>query len=519
MAETPRQFRTVAVIDIGTSAIRLVVAEVGPKNEIRYLENLQRPVRFGRDVFSGGRLTSAAIREGIDILKDFKTVIDGYGVTGVEAIASSAVREAVNRDNFIDQVFVRTGIDVEVIEGAEENRLELIAVQHALDGKVDLDKKNCLILEIGSGSTEMMILNQGRVEITRTLSLGSMRLPEQAIPGKTDPATLQRVLKRSIHDVVVHAAHEYSFNQVDTFIALGGDMRFAAQQLTQTIDDRYAVLDKKGLLDFVAQLVKKYPEEIANEYGVPLVQAETLIPALLGYANFLAETNATSVIVPMVSIRDGILVEQAQLLSGYKRTDVARQVINSARHLAQRYHYDKPHVACVSSLALKLFDVLREDHGMGTKGRLLLEAAAVLHDIGTYISPSAHHKHSSYLVGAADIFGLRKTDKLIVSNIVRYHRRAVPRMTHVEYMSLPKYDRAVVSKLAAILRVADALDHSHQQKIKDFELERQRESYVLWIGDDVGDISVERASLKDKGEMFAEVFGAPIQLKQRRSTR
>jgi exopolyphosphatase/guanosine-5'-triphosphate,3'-diphosphate pyrophosphatase len=247
---------------------------------------------------------------------------------------------------------------------------------------------------------------------------------------------------------------------------------------------------------------------------MPYADAEALYPALLFYANFLSETKAEGVIVPMVTIRDGLLIELAQMFSGYKRTDVSRQVINSARHLGKKYDYSEPHALCVASLSLKLFDLLKEDHGLGPKERLLLEVSAILHDIGMFISVSGHHKHSSYLVDAADIFGIRKADKNIISNVVRYHRRATPQPTHVSYMSLPKTDRAIASKLAAILRVADSLDRSHQQKIRNFTLERAGGTYHLWVDEEVGDVSIERDGLLKKADMFTDVFGAPIILKQ-----
>ncbi|MSR77200.1 MAG: HD domain-containing protein [Candidatus Omnitrophica bacterium] len=514
MKDSEVQKQTIAVIDIGASAIRMIIAEVGQKGEINYLENLHKPVRFGKEVFTHGMISSASMREGIGILKDFKSVIDTYGVKTIQAIATSAVREAMNRDNFIDQVYVRTGIDVEVIEGPEENRLELIAVEHALGGKVDLEKKNCLIIEVGSGSTEMIILNQGQVEITRTLSLGSIRLPEQAVAGKTDPAVMQRVLKRNVHEVVTYAAKEYNFDQVDTFIALGADMRFTSHQLVEGIKDSFVILDKKAFVGFLNKISKMTPEEIATQYGISYTQAETLFPSLLVYSNFMNETKTESIIVPMTSIRDGLLIEMAQMLSGNKRTDVSKQVVNSTRHLGEKYKYDKAHALHVASTSLKLFDALKQDHGMGSRERLLLEVSAIVHDIGSYIAPTSHHKHSSYLVEAAEIFGLRKSDKNIVANVVRYHRGTSPRATHVPYMSLPKSDRAVVSKLAAILRVADALDHTHQQKIRNFTMDRQEDAYTLWVPEETGDITVERDSLQEKGGMFSDVYGAPIQLKQ-----
>ncbi len=510
--EDPKQ--TVAVIDIGTIAIRMVIAEVGAQNEIRYLEQLQKPVRFGKDVFQTGRLSSVAMRQGVNILRGFKSVIDTYGIKKIHAIATSAVREAQNRDNFIDQIYVRAGIEVEILEGPEENRLELIAVEHALEGKIDLAKKNCLIVEVGSGSTEMILMDQGQVSVTRTLTIGSVRLPEQGLAGKGDTGYIQRVLKKSIRDIAQNVAREVRMEQIDTFIALGGDMRFVSQQLLPETSGRFTVLGKKEFVNFVGKVGKMTSDEIAVQYALDYGHAESLYPALLFYLNFLNETKAEEIIIPKLSIRDGLLLEMAQLFSGYKRTDVSRQVLNSAHHLGAKFKYDKAHAVCVASLALKLFDLLSEDHGMRSRERLLLEVSGILHDIGTYVSPSSHHKHSSYLVDAAEIFGLRRTDKSIVANVVRYHRRIPPRETHVPYMSLAKSDRATVSKLASILRIADALDTAHQQKIRSFTLERSEDSYAIWVPKEIGDISLERESLRRKGDMFADVFGAPIDLKQ-----
>ena len=287
MAETEAPKQIVAVIDIGTIAMRMVIAEVGAKNDIRYLEQLQKPVSFGKDVFKTGRLSSAAMRQGVSILQGFKTVIDAYGIKKIQAIATSAVREAQNRENFIDQIYVRVGIEVEILDGPEENRLELIAVEHALEGKIDLEKKNCLIVEIGSGSTEMIIMDQGQVSVTRTLPIGSVRLPEQVLGGKGDPGLIQRVLKRSIREIAQHVAREVKMEPIDTFIALGGDMRFVSQQLLPETPDRFTLLGKKEFVNFVAQIGKMTPEEIAGKYTLDYGHAESLYPALLFYLNFL----------------------------------------------------------------------------------------------------------------------------------------------------------------------------------------------------------------------------------------
>lgn len=510
----PSQKQIVAVIDIGSSAIRMVVAELGPKTEIRRLENLQKPVAFGKDVFSTGRISRPVMREGLTILKNYKNIIDSYGITTVHAIATSAVRDAVNRESFIDQAFVRAGIDVEIIEGPEENRLELLAVEHAFGDKYEYQSKKCLIIEVGSGSLEIIVLNQGEVGLTRTISLGTSRLPEQLVPGKSSVDIFKRVIKRTVREISQHLCREYDLKQIDTFIALGGDMRFAAKQLSPSGSEEFTILSKKSFVDFSAGVSKIPVEDLVEKFSLSYSEAETLYPALLFYGNFMEETGAKELVVPITNIRDGLLIELSQFFSGLKRTDVSKQVISSARQMGKKYQYDEPHSLCVASLAIKLFDLLKQEHGLGTRERLLLEVSAILHDIGMFISSTAYHKHSSYLVDSAEIFGLRKSDKNIVSNVVRYHRRSLPMPSHEPYMSLPRMDRVVVSKLAAILRVAGALDKSRQQKIKTFHMEKQDDVYTIWIPEEVGDFTVERDSLTKRGNMFAEVFGVTIDLKQ-----
>jgi exopolyphosphatase/guanosine-5'-triphosphate,3'-diphosphate pyrophosphatase len=163
----------------------------------------------------------------------------------------------------------------------------------------------------------------------------------------------------------------------------------------------------------------------------------------------------------------------------------------------------------VAEHALFMFDHLRESHGMGRRERLLLEAAAYLHDVGNFIRTSGHQKHSEYIVLNSEIFGLQRDELTIVANLVRYHRKASPSPSHSNYMSLPREDRAVVLKLSAILRVADALDRGHTQRLKLVELGIKEDHLVLQT-DSQGDLSLERLSLAEKGDMFEDVFGLKV---------
>jgi exopolyphosphatase/guanosine-5'-triphosphate,3'-diphosphate pyrophosphatase len=509
---------SVAVIDIGSSAIRMLIAEIDTKGSIRHLENLQKPIGFGRDVFASGTISTKTMRQAVEILKNYRVLMNDYGVKKYQAVATSAVRDALNRDSFIDQAFVRAGMDIELLEATEESRLELIAVETALAGKVALDQKRCLIVEAGSGSTEMIVLNAGGVEINRNFALGSMRLPEDTVLGSVDIQTLSRLIKRAVRRICAGEDRDCHFQDLGTFICLGGDMRKAAPLVGADLSNQtYAVLDKKEFTAYLKAISKKPAEEVAKENKMALDEAESYQSAILLYGAFLSETGAEEIIVPMMSIRDAILQEMAQMLSGYKRTDLSKQVLNSARHLGEKFGYDKAGAACVASLAIRMFDALQKDHGLGTRGRLLLEVAALLHGIGAYVAIAGYHKHSSYLIQASDLFGLRKSDKTIVSAVVRYHRKTAPKASHVDYMSLNRNDRAMVSKLAAILRVACALNESSQQLIKGLDIEAGDESYTIWVPADAGDLTLETEAVRRRGDLFLEVFGAPIFLKQKKT--
>jgi len=503
----------VAVIDIGSSAIRMAVAEVGPAGA-RTLENLSKPVSLGQDVFTSGRISSETMRECLAILANYREVITGYGAKQVHAIATSAVRDAANRDNFVDKIFIRAGIDVEVIEGMEENRLLLMAVESALEKTLDFRQVNALVIEVGAGTTEITLLNRDKVELSRSLPLGSVRLPQNLTTTRLEPAAIQRILKRHLRTILEDLSRELKLSDIDTFIAAGGDMRAVARETAGEDGAPRSRVPRKDFLELVKNLGKASPEEIARKLSLPYTEAETLYPSLLIYSIFLAETKAEDIIVPLASIRDGVLLEVGQMMSGARRSEISRQVLNSAKSLGKKYRYDEAHALNVAALSLRIYDELQKEHGLGPTERKLLEIAALLHDIGIYVSPSSHHKHSMYLVEAAEIFGLRKSHKDIVANIVRYHRRSLPKPTHIAYMSLPRADRTIVAKLASILRVADALDNSHQQRIKDLKVERRDDAYLLLVPEEAGDLSLERQSLYAKSDFFADIYGYPITIRQ-----
>jgi exopolyphosphatase/guanosine-5'-triphosphate,3'-diphosphate pyrophosphatase len=254
-------------------------------------------------------------------------------------------------------------------------------------------------------------------------------------------------------------------------------------------------------------------EELSKKHGLTFAEAETLNPALLVYQALLHRMRAERMIVSHISMRDGLLLELAQQVTGQEDASLVSGIVHSALSLAEKYRADLDHAQSVADIALRLFDALQADHGLGPRYRLLLRVAALVHEVGGFVSNRSHHKHSEYLIANSEIFGLSRAEIAVVAQIARYHRRSAPRAAHLNYMALPRESRVIVNKLAAILRVADALARGPARKMRDLRIERQDDDLLL-SAPAAEDLSLERHSLAVKGDLFEEVFGMKVRLEE-----
>ncbi len=504
--------KTEAVIEIGSTGIRALVANVSGDGGYEVLERAGKPVALGRDVFMTGLVSRESTRECIAVLRGFRELLRTYGVEpgATRVIATSALREAENRDAFVDRVAMRTGFRVDVIEAIEESHYMYLAVQRALGGDARFfSRTNSIIIEVGGGSTELMLLRRGKIVAAHSLRLGTIRVDEQSKAAMGSSGYLMRFLADSVRTSCDSLEDDLPLAGVRSFIVIGNDARFAARVAGSESRLDYTIVPRDAFLALVDRLKGLSVDNIVSEFRVPYSDAEALIPGLVITALFLERTGAEELVVPLVSLRDGLLIAMSGGAGSDIEAELHKQVVASVIGLGRRYHFDEHHAIHVAEHALFMFDHLKESHGMGRRERLLLEAAAYLHDIGNFIRTSGHQKHSEYIVLNSEIFGLQRDELTIVANLVRYHRKASPSPSHANYMSLPREDRAVVLKLSAILRVADALDRGHTQRLKLVELGIKEDHLVLQT-DSQGDLSLERLSLAEKGDMFEDVFGLKV---------
>jgi len=503
--------RISAVIDIGSSAIRLLIAEY-TNDKWRRLDSMEKRTTLGHDVFDDGEINRKSMLDCLKILSLFKEVLTSWKINSndVQAIGTSALREASNRDVFIDRVFLRTGFKVRVIEGVEANQLTYTAVQDAMSSSWSkFNQANSLVVEVSGGSTEIMLLHRGSIVSSHSLHMGTIRIAQQL----KDFHSSNELLTTVIHDNITNTADifegEFSLKKTRHFVALGSEMRFLASKIGVLHKSLWKI-SKEDFCSFIQQLHSQSPNQISSSQFNTLNNAATLLPALAVYESLLNRTAARFILVPDVSIRDGLLIA----LGGkgkVARQKLKTQVLASALNLGRKYHFDEAHARQVSALSLQLFDSLKKAHALGEKHKMLLEVAATLHDMGTFINQSAHHKHSAYIINNSEIFGLNTDDIDIVSHTVRYHRKSLPNDAHLEFKALSTKARVIVMKLAAILRVADSLDAGHAGRTHICKIQYDENIFKIFT-DDTLDKSLERISLSRKQDLFEEVYGMEIKL-------
>ena len=510
--------RQVAVIDIGTSSVRMAVAEINAAGHVRQLETLAQAVNLGKDTFIRSAISKSTIEECVEVLKSYRRILKEYQIENpaqVRVVATSAVREASNRLAFIDRIYIATGFQVEPLDEAEVIRITFLGIQPFLLSDPKLAASRTLVTEVGGGSTELLLMKGADVVYSHTYRLGSLRLRETLEALRAPTLKVRNIMETHIHRTVEEIAEHVSRDGPLEMIAMGGDVRFAVRQLEPEWDGRsLARLKLKALEDFTNKILGLSEDRHVRKYRLSYPEAETLGAALLAYVLLAKELQLSDVLVTNVNLRDGLLTEMAVSESWSK--EFSDQIIRSAIDLGRKFEYDEAHATHVAQLCASLFHQLREEHQLSSRYEVILRIAALLHEIGLFVSNRSYHKHSLYLIRNSELFGLGKKDLLLAALVARYHRRASPQPTHEGYATLDRDERVAVAKMAAMLRIADALDESRSQRIHEATVEREKDRLIISIPM-VEDLSLENLALKQNGLLFEETFGMPVQLRVSRA--
>jgi exopolyphosphatase/guanosine-5'-triphosphate,3'-diphosphate pyrophosphatase len=492
----------IAAIDAGSNAVRLSVARAYSALDIEPLHSERYSLRLGEGVFLRHRFSEETLQKGVKAFGHFREVMDEYGVTRYRAVGTSASREARNRELFLRTIKQRTGVRLEVISAGEESRLGREAVLAALGPEAT---PRCIV-DLGGGSLEVSILRDHVVEHAAQLPAGTVRLMTTlGIPGVIQPAQAEQV-RRYVRALLESKLPARPNVGESIAVALGGNAETLANVAPGPRQHGLPTLELTLLRERLADILHRDLRDRMKAYAVRRDRADVMGIAAITLITLGRYLNIRSFSIPSVGIREALLLEIAREAFSRKEPhrydSAARQLLAGARSFARRLGYDQQHAEHVRELSLLLFDQLQPVHHLPAQSRVLLEAGALLHDVGHMISHRGHHKHGEYLAMNGDMPGLQGRDRAIVASLVRYHnRKSEPAGHHVAYSSLNNNDKRIARRLAAILRIAEALDHSHRQRVTNLHASFQSGAAALHVtarGDAAED-------LRDAG-MGAELF-------------
>jgi exopolyphosphatase/guanosine-5'-triphosphate,3'-diphosphate pyrophosphatase len=486
-----------AAIDIGSNALRLRIVDVDPPaigpdgprfTAFRDVFVDRAPVRLGHDVFTRGFIEPGVIGAACEALRRFRAAMDGAKVDRYRAVATSAAREAQNGDLFVERAEREAGVHVEVIEGTEEARL----VQLAVAERIDVRGKTALLVDIGGGSTELTLMSgkggdRTIASFTRSLPVGTVRLVEAFLEGRgpiddEHRSLLDEYVGRSFGEAVPEIL-QLTGGDVDLVIGTGGNIETLADlcPVPGAFSEGRAI-EVSGVERLLDELCARSVDERAARYALRPDRADTIVPAATILARVARAFGRDAVSAPGVGLKEGVLVDIARRHFVPEDFPAEAAALNDAcLRLGRRYHFDEAHGTLVARLAVRLFDDLGARHRLGPRDRILLHAASLLHDIGDFIRYEGHHKHSYYLIANSDVMGVTPAERAIMANVARYHRKSAPQLDHDNFRALSREDRGKVKAMAAILRVADALDREHRGKVGDVAGRLEGDTLILEV--------------------------------------
>ncbi len=512
-----------AVIEIGSTGIRLLVAEIvttkdsennSTQKKRNILDRSEVPLGIGRDVFTKGSISRETLLSCLRILNRFGEQLSTWGISRQETtvIGTSAVRSANNRDPFVDRIKIKTGFTVRVIDGIEENRLMYVAVRECLkDKNLLLEEKNSIILEITGASTEIMLMEKGHMVGAHSLRLGTILIDEKIRTASGSNQDLRQYVEEYIQNTKISLKTEINLHDVYQFIALGGDLKVAALFTGRAISPFLWQIDRKDFENLVEEVQRYTLEECIAHFKLSQNDAQTFQISLLAYQKFVALTNVKSILVPDTSLREGVILSQMSGDNPALSKEFNEQIVTSACTLLKKYQGDEKHAFYVAKLSLMIYDCMKDEMDASPHTRLLLEVSAILHDIGMLIRAKDHNLHSKYIIENSEIFGLTKDDLKIVASIAKFHRSALQPQEDAEVHLMARSDRMCILKLSAILRISDALDRSHQQKFQNITFKIEKDTLTIRTNSHSA-LNLEQLAVQEKGDLFENVFGYKILL-------
>ncbi len=504
----PAPERRIAAIDIGTNSIHMIVAELHRGGGYRVVDKEKEMVQLGLSSLGGAPLSDEAVERGVAAIAHMAEVARGWKAEEIIAVATSAVREAPNRREFIKRVKDAADVRVKVISGEEEADYIYRAVRAA----VELDAGSTMLcIDIGGGSVELVVGTAREIYFTASEPLGSLRLA-QRFHLEEAPSPLEiEACRRYTADHLRKAAKRINILGFDLCVGTSGTIQaltnLAAPGGDGATQPPLRTLRHEALQETLAALCRSTLRQRIETMGVDPKRAKTIVAGAIVLDQAMRSLRVPTLLASTAAIREGIIESRIAGTPGRAGNSLRRK---AALALIDRSNCDKRHARHVAKLALRIFDQTRMLHALPDESRELLEHAALLHETGMQVSDRGYHKHTYYLIRHADLRGFTEEQVILVANVARYHRKSPPADDHPNLEELTPAQRGDVEKLAAILRIAEALDRSHKQSVRDVAV--RFNGNVRFSVRTRSDAAVEIAAAMKRSKYFSSLFETRVRI-------
>ena len=505
---------TFAAIDIGSYEVSMKIFEMSRRIGFRELNDVRYSLELGKKVYTDGKTDMEMLDTLCEVLNDFKRIMKDFGVEAYRACGTSAIRELADSLIVIDQIYRRTGLKVEILSNIEQHFLGYKSIAAIESGFKKMIQKGTAILDVGGGSLQVSLFDKDALVSTQSLKMGSVRIRQRLKELEKTTIHYDKLVEEFIRNDLTNFQRLYLKDRDIKNVILMGD--FITDMIFQEeMEDK--IITKEEFMKRYESIVGKSQYTLAQEMEIDPEYAALVVPTMVVCKGFIDIFNAEALWAPGVSLLDGIAYDFAEKQKFIKSVhNFENDILVTAKNIAKRYSSSKNHILGTMNLCLDIFDSMKKVHGMGARERLLLQISAILHDCGKYISMGDVSECSYQIILSTDIIGLSSLEKKMIACTVRYNTTSFALYDEMQ-RSVAGMDRecwVIIAKMTAILRLANAMDRSHYQKIKGIRtVLRERE--LQMIVDSSQDISLELGLLKDKVEFFEEVFGIRLVLRRK----
>lgn len=504
---------TVAVIDLGTNTFHLLIVELNDRNEFIVKEKFREPVKLGEGGINSSEIAPAAFERGLKALKNLKKLIDTRRAERIFAFATSAIRSASNGQAFIKAAKDATGLDIRIINGNEEAALIFQGVKNAVYLPPE---QNTLLVDIGGGSVEFTVAAENQIRLLRSLNIGAARLWSGL--KFSDPVSQEEI--EACRDVLRNETRQLISELKDFNLRLmvgsSGTFDTLATMIAYQNKDIHSLEHINGYrfdkdqFDFIyKKLISLKKTERSVLPGMDSTRVDLIVVGAITIDFLLRELGIQHMMLSSYALKEGILYNyiEARKSGTWTVTGSGDRYMRerAVRNLGIRFQYDEAHGDQTALLALSIFDQMEKVLGYGEDEREWLKYAAMLHDIGHFLNRSGHHKHGQYLVLNSAMPGFSTDELLIISNVVRYHRKSYPTRDHLHFAVLHPNHKTLVRQLAGILRIADNLDRGHRHLIRTLKVDISGNQIQIIVDADES-VDIEIQSAMAIRELFEQVF-------------